>query len=164
MVTISNSTLRARGLEGEHHKMWRHDIETPVVVSLYEQGISIAYLSRIFKCDRNLIKNRLKEWDIEIKPQSFYLKENNRTKGERNARWSGGTDQYWKSVLIDERGEACEICKFDIHVQVHHIDENRKNNNKNNLLLLCPNCHFSHHHSRTHRLKKKGNKWSLSQI
>lgn len=38
----------------------------------------------------------------------------------------------------------CAVCGWDEDeriLEVHHIDENRKNNNINNLIILCPICH-----------------------
>lgn len=38
----------------------------------------------------------------------------------------------------------CAICGWDEDeriLEVHHIDENRKNNDVNNLIILCPICH-----------------------
>lgn len=39
----------------------------------------------------------------------------------------------------------CSICGWDEDediLQVHHIDENRKNGSLDNLIILCPNCHW----------------------
>ncbi len=35
----------------------------------------------------------------------------------------------------------CVICGFDKVVDLHHLDENKKNNEKINLIGLCPNHH-----------------------
>jgi hypothetical protein len=40
------------------------------------------------------------------------------------------------------------ICGYDEFVEgldVHHIDENRKNNKLNNLIVVCGICHNLHH-------------------
>ena len=43
------------------------------------------------------------------------------------------------------KDKECNICglkpKYDIVLDVDHIDGNKKNNNKNNLQTLCANCH-----------------------
>jgi predicted HNH restriction endonuclease len=49
---------------------------------------------------------------------------------------------------IKKRGKIlCEECSVeDIYVlQVHHLDENRKNNSPDNLKTLCANCHCRTH-------------------
>lgn len=52
-----------------------------------------------------------------------------------------------KTILINERGRACESCGLVkwmenlIPLELDHIDGNNKNNTKENLKLLCPNCH-----------------------
>tara|TARA_Y100000310_G_C20596964_1_gene770999 strand:+ start:332 stop:763 length:432 start_codon:yes stop_codon:yes gene_type:complete len=43
--------------------------------------------------------------------------------------------------------KRCAICNFDKAVDLHHLDENRKNNSLNNLIGLCPN-----HHRMIHNL------------
>lgn len=49
-----------------------------------------------------------------------------------------------------EAGAACEVCGTphgQASVQIHHIDENRKNGARSNLAVLCFDCHLA-----THRL------------
>lgn len=39
----------------------------------------------------------------------------------------------------------CAVCGWNEDervLQVHHLDENRKNNSKENLCILCPTCHW----------------------
>jgi len=66
---------------------------------------------------------------------------------------------YWNFIKVDKRfgnvyrrialtnikEPKCEICGWsngiDDCLDIHHIDENRKNNTKENLIILCPNCH-----------------------
>lgn len=41
-------------------------------------------------------------------------------------------------------GKFCELCDYDECdkiLEVHHIDENRRNSDITNLIVLCPNCH-----------------------
>ena len=56
----------------------------------------------------------------------------------------GGTINTYRSVAFRLYKHECAICGWnedtDI-LQVHHIDENRKNNVADNLIILCPNCH-----------------------
>ena len=45
-------------------------------------------------------------------------------------------------------GNTCMDCgwnKYSEVLQVHHLDENRKNNSIENLIVLCPTCHNSRH-------------------
>lgn len=39
----------------------------------------------------------------------------------------------------------CGYKKYPKVLQVHHIDENRKNNSIENLVVLCPTCHNVRH-------------------
>jgi hypothetical protein len=41
--------------------------------------------------------------------------------------------------------KECVICGFDKIVDLHHLDENKKNNSKENLIGLCPNHHKMFH-------------------
>lgn len=56
-----------------------------------------------------------------------------------------------KIRLIAIKGKKCERCgynKLEV-LQVHHKDRNRENNDLNNLELVCPNCHFEEHYSKS---------------
>jgi len=44
--------------------------------------------------------------------------------------------------------KSCLICGFDKVVDLHHLDENKKNNSESNLAGLCPN-----HHKMLHDFK-----------
>lgn len=50
----------------------------------------------------------------------------------------------------------CVICGFDKVVDLHHLDENRKNNNEVNLIGLCPN-----HHKMLHDFRYKSEIFKL---
>lgn len=85
--------------------------------------------------------------------------------GENNPNWTPfeeKTEKAQKSYsgyrkLFNKTELFCHRCgykEFDCSVQIHHIDENRKNNDKSNLIPLCANCHMSFH----------ANKWNLEDI
>lgn len=61
-----------------------------------------------------------------------------------------------KMRLYKEITSKCVICGFEKAVDLHHLDNNRKNNGKNNLIGLCPN-----HHKMLHTLKYKGEIYKL---
>ncbi|MFW5846624.1 MAG: hypothetical protein ACOCUU_00550 [Nanoarchaeota archaeon] len=44
--------------------------------------------------------------------------------------------------------KKCAICGFDKVVDLHHLDQDKKNNSKENLIGLCPN-----HHKMLHTIK-----------
>lgn len=70
----------------------------------------------------------------------FYLDKNK----EWNQKKNFGFDlETYKSLT-----KKCAICDFDKVVDLHHLDENRKNNSKENLIGLCPN-----HHKMLHDFK-----------
>lgn len=65
------------------------------------------------------------------------------------------------SELYKEITKSCAVCDFDKVVDLHHLDENRKNNSKENLAGLCPNHHKMFHDFRYRKevqeeLRKKG--------
>lgn len=49
----------------------------------------------------------------------------------------------YRTIGFYHNGNKCENCGYNEYniLQIHHIDENRKNNKKENLIVLCPNCH-----------------------
>lgn len=50
----------------------------------------------------------------------------------------------YRRVAFENYKHECAICgwnKDERILEVHHIDENRKNNKLDNLIILCPICH-----------------------
>ena len=59
----------------------------------------------------------------------------------------GGIDSGsgYRIVAFRTYPHKCAICGWDEDediLQVHHIDENRKNAKPENLIILCPTCHW----------------------
>lgn len=55
-----------------------------------------------------------------------------------------GTGTDYRKFAFREYPHKCAICGWDEDedvLQVHHIDENRKNAKLENLIILCPTCH-----------------------
>lgn len=71
-------------------------------------------------------------------------------RGENNPNWIDGSckgSSYIKAAFRTYKAK-CTMCGLNEEccLQVHHIDEDRKNDDVNNLIILCANCH-----SRVHR-------------
>ncbi len=61
--------------------------------------------------------------------------------------YGNGSCSY-RAKALKEFPHKCNRCGWNEYVgalEVHHIDENRKNNIINNLEILCPNCHMVNH-------------------
>lgn len=56
----------------------------------------------------------------------------------------GTESTNYRKTAFENYPNECECCKNnDIDLlQVHHIDEDRRNNDLLNLIILCANCHF----------------------
>jgi predicted restriction endonuclease len=67
---------------------------------------------------------------------------NQKRKNENNPNWIDGVSNY-RARALEEYGEACTICGYDVleNLEVHHRDRNRKNNALKNLDVLCPTHH-----------------------
>jgi 5-methylcytosine-specific restriction endonuclease McrA len=66
--------------------------------------------------------------------------------------FAGNTDKgnlsTYRRLAFNNLDKKCYYCKYDKHeniLQVHHIDNNRKNNKLENLRILCPTCHAEEH-------------------
>lgn len=71
-------------------------------------------------------------------------------RGINNPNWIDGLHagaSYIKEAFRNYKAK-CAICGLEEKccLQVHHVDENRKNNSVDNLIVLCANCH-----NRVHR-------------
>ncbi len=67
----------------------------------------------------------------------------NKTKKDNHEKWHSISQE-----LYNKKTKKCCICGFNKIVELHHLDENKKNNNENNLVGLCPN-----HHKMLHNFK-----------
>lgn len=61
-------------------------------------------------------------------------------KAQNYKKWYGLDAETYKKIT-----KFCVVCGFDKIVDLHHLDENRKNNSKDNLAGLCPNHHQMFH-------------------
>ncbi len=80
---------------------------------------------------------------------------------EYNKEWNRRKYHNIKSELYKEVTKSCVLCGFDKVVDLHHLDENKKNNSKENLVGLCPNHHKMFHNFNYRKevqkdLRKKG--------
>lgn len=56
--------------------------------------------------------------------------------------------------------QLCILCKeTHFHIEIHHIDGNKKNNKKTNLLHLCEHCHHKIHSGLSKKDISKDNEW-----
>src|SRR3989344_6566484 len=61
--------------------------------------------------------------------------------------WSQKKNYSLEYDLYKKITSKCVICDFDKIVDLHHLDENKKNNSESNLLGLCPNHHRMLHNT-----------------
>lgn len=80
--------------------------------------------------------------------QRFIFTHNSR--GQNNPNWCGGIDKQFyqgftlklKAAIKKRDGNKCMICsKFDVKLDVHHIDYDKKHSIPENLITLCAHCH-----------------------
>jgi hypothetical protein len=67
---------------------------------------------------------------------------------DNNKAWNQKKSFGIDSETYRKLTEKCVICGFDKVVDLHHLDENKKNNSLSNLIGLCPN-----HHQMLHNFK-----------
>jgi len=55
------------------------------------------------------------------------------------------SNNFYRSLRLSinslTSGAECCLCGYNLFIDLHHIDSNRKNNNINNIASLCPNHH-----------------------
>ena len=64
--------------------------------------------------------------------------------GDNHPNWR---EEQYRSTCFLHHEKECVVCGEDKIVEVHHLDENRKNNDPSNLIPLCPT-HHKYWHSR----------------
>lgn len=61
----------------------------------------------------------------------------------------------YRSICFEHHKKECVVCGENIIIDVHHLDENKKNNNPENLIPLCPNHHVYWHSKNRHLIEHK---------
>lgn len=136
-----------------------HDIansKNEKILQLYKDGMSIDKISNILKTSDVKISKLLKENNIEIRPRSYYLKD------EKNPAWRGGGVRYktfkkqynvtkyqWDKIaknVLKRDNYICQKCGNEKNLQVHHIIpaifvNDMAKNDYENLITLCNSCH-----------------------
>lgn len=127
----------------------------------YYDKYSIYDLAKIWDCNPTTISKWLRKFNIPAKsykeqwarknkngtlvvaPDEFRLSEYLNT--------YKNSDRMSKRVVLKIKDivGACQSCGETEVLDLHHIDENRRNNLPSNHVILCPNCH-----ARIHRLGK----------
>ncbi len=64
--------------------------------------------------------------------------------GENNGNWK---EKAYRSTCFKHHDKCCVVCEERNIVEVHHLDENKKNNKPTNLIPLCPT-HHQYWHSK----------------
>ena len=101
----------------------------------------------LFKKQKRKIKKSITHFCSNICKQN-YFKINSHERGvykKHNGRSVIST--YRKNAFNNYKNE-CYYCGYDKFIdvlQVHHLDENRKNNSLENLRIVCPTCHSEIH-------------------
>lgn len=64
-------------------------------------------------------------------------------------------EEAYRSTCFHYHKKACVICGESRIVDVHHLDENRKNNSPENLIPLCPTHHMYWHSRYKHLIENE---------
>ena len=89
-----------------------------IIINLYRQGNTYSQIGIIFGISRQRIHQIIRN----ISSRGY--------QGERILR----RDNY-----------QCQFCFNNKKLEIHHLDQNRKNNKDTNLLVLCQECHRKLH-------------------
>ncbi len=117
------------------------------------QCSNIRYKQHKLKCYLN--PTNIKLCEICNTPIKEYKKNTTCSRGcantkfrsrENHPSWNG--DSY-RVICFQHHKSECVVCKEQLVVEVHHLDENHENNNPSNLIPLCPT-----HHRYIHSIHK----------
>jgi intergrase/recombinase len=98
-------SVREQVLGAKYKKTRKVHIPKEELAKKYET-LTIEQLAKEYSCSMNTIQRRLIEYDIRIRTVEEWMRRNKHAAGEKNARWRGGSSQYWKKALIEERGSS----------------------------------------------------------
>jgi hypothetical protein len=126
-------------------KGWRQTCSSKCEGEIKREGKTL----KCFTCDKKIyISNSRAKKSKSGKffcSRSCATVENNKLKvGENHPHYIGAS---YRKIAFDNFKHKCYFCEYDdpTVLQVHHIDENRKNNSLDNLLIVCPTHHIELH-------------------
>jgi hypothetical protein len=109
-------------------------------------------------------KETIQHWKETKKGKCAYNQEQkekqlkNTPKKENHPNWLGGIsngeyglefNSEYKQKIKDHYSSTCQLCKHQTnHLDIHHIDYNKKNNLFENLIPLCKSCHGKTNYNR----------------
>lgn len=84
--------------------------------------------------------------------------------GRANGSWK---DSVYRTTCFLHHTKECVVCKENLIVEVHHLDEDNSNNSPDNLIPLCPTHHKYWHSRHKHlvefRVTEYINEWKKKQ-
>jgi len=154
-----NLRLSHLGKSNEHRR--RKDIDKKIkeILFLYKnKGYPQNKISKIMGCSFDVVKKRLRENNIKIRPQRFYICR------EKCSLWKGGKsfEPYGIKFNNELREQirkrdtyTCSECgktqkQLQRKLSIHHINYDKKNNFEYNLISLCLKCHMKTNFNRKH--------------
>jgi len=72
-------------------------------------------------------------------------------RGKYNPNYQG---KNYRTICFAYHKKECCLCGFNLIVEVHHLNENKKDNTPLNLVPLCPNHHQMWHSKHKHLIEK----------
>lgn len=123
-------------------KIWDNEDK---VLAAYASGKSISHIRRVFGGDDSTIAQFLRDRNVEVRGQGFYLE------AARNPHYKGGSisrDGY-RSIhvngknIFEHRKVMQDFLKrnLSINEHVHHLNGNKLDNRIENLAVLTPSAH-----------------------
>jgi ribosomal protein L37AE/L43A len=93
---------------------------------------------------REKIRNTLKKLYTDPRNHPCYID------GRMGIEYPYEFDKDLKKEIKDRDNHTCQICgikeeKYYRHLDIHHIDGNKRNTTKENLVALCNSCHVKLH-------------------
>jgi DNA-binding transcriptional regulator GbsR (MarR family) len=113
---------RKRGGEEENQKL----------LILYNENKNLNEIKEILGLSINSIRTKLRKYHISsYKERSTKLR-------FRSKNFYSSIKQAMQNGTV---GSECCLCRYNLCIDLHHIDGNRENNTKENISSLCPNHH-----------------------
>lgn len=94
-----------------------------------------------FKCGKTFYRQPLR--NLKSKSGKIFCSRSCSNSYTNTFRFKTSINTY-RRIAFEKLPHKCNVCGWNDDeriLEVHHIDENRKNNNIENLIILCPICH-----------------------
>jgi 5-methylcytosine-specific restriction endonuclease McrA len=106
------------------------------------------HCKKTFKTSSSRVKQRFCGEECRWEYKDAEKEKKHKERFLKKAKRGGNISRRYRKLAFMFKEKKCQVCAYDEYdfcLDVHHLDEDRKNNELDNLIILCAMCHRKVH-------------------